>query len=611
LTRTLAIFILGIFLFSGGNAMGKAKPLYPYEQWSGKRPIGRLERLCYERHERDLKTGHKRGLWFDETAADRAEWFFPNCVRHYDGKLVGKPFDLIPWERFVVRSLFGWKKLPQGVTATDALKIAGNLRGMQREKALQAAGIFRRFSKALIELPKKNGKSPFMSAICLYCLVMDGEHGAQIRSAATKREQARIIFDGACKMVEKSPEIKKRTGKPFKTAIILKKLNADFKPVSAEAGGEDGMNPLLAVIDELHRQASPALMELLENSLGGRDQSLLLTITTAGEEGPSVWRTWHEEAEKVLDQIYDADEIFAYMTGADKEDDWQLTETHIKANPSWGITIKPDKVRQECDAAIRTPDKRPAFLRYRLNRVISLAQKWMDMDKWASCAESYTRESLRGRPCYLGIDLSARIDLTAITAIFPPVDNDLYWRVWPWAWVPENNIEQRVKKDLVRYDVWVQDGFLKATPGYVVDYSYPEDLIAELSKEFDILEVAFDPNNATKFYTDMENKGEVPCVLVSQNYTNLSSPMKEIRDLIWAGKFRHPNHPVLNWCMSNVITRTKERNTECMPSGDIMPDKGKSKEKIDIVSAMVTAMSRAVVHEEVVSPYDDRGFISL
>jgi len=579
------------------------EPGHSFTRWSGDRPIGKLERQCYERHERDLSEARARGLWFDEAEAERVCNLFPKYFRHSEGEWFGERFDLMGWERFVVSSVFGWKRLPPGVTVNQAARIGQTFGATERQRRLVNAGVLRRFRRALVEVPKKSGKSPLNAGIGIIGLCLDGEPGAQVYSFATKRDQAKIIYELARRTVFASPELSKHLN-PLRTAIACEKTWSTFKPMSAQARTEDGMNPHFALVDELHRHANPEMVQLLIHSFGARRQPLMFATTTAGEPGESVWKDWHEEAEKALSGVVESDSFFAFIAQADEGDDWQAVETHKKANPSYGITISAASIAEECAAAQRTPRLYPDFMRFRLNRPMSLTAKWMDMDKWRDCGDTFTRESLKGRACYLGLDLSTLKDLTALAAVFPPMEGDTFWRVLTWGWVPTEAIHTRATRDRVPYDVWVRDGFLTATPGAVVDYAFIEETLTKLYAEFEVMECAFDPHNATKFYTDWINAGHAQVVMVTQCYTNLSPAMKEIDNLVVAGKLRHQNNPVFNWCMSNTIPRT-------MPSGDIMPDKKKSGERIDFVSAMVTAMSRACLAEDTTSVYSGRGFIAL
>ena len=577
--------------------------VYRYAQWSGERPIGRYERLCYERHERDLANAGERGLWFDDYEARRRCDAFPTFLKHFEGEWAGRPFELMPWERFVISNLYGWKRLPEGMTVKQAERIAGKAEESDREKVLLNAGVLRRFSRGLIEVPKKSGKSPLMGGIALLSLVMDNEPGSQVRSVATKRDQAKIVFDASRKMLSFSSQLKPFV-KSFQTALVVDQTNSNFKPLSAEAGGEDGMNPHLAIIDELHRHANPDLVQLLMMSFGARRQPLLLAITTAGGEGKSVWREWHEDGEKILEQVEQSDKFFVFMAGADADDDWTLTETHRKANPSYGITIKPESIREECDAAIRMPRLRPDFMRFRLNLPINLAERWIDMDAWNAGLSEFDETTLAGRPCYIGLDLSRTTDLTARAALFPPLNGDPNWYVLSKAWIPADKIEQRSKRDRVPFSEWYRAGQVIATPGNVVDYAFIQADVEALAKHFDVLEIAYDPWNATKFATDLQNAGHDNLVEVRQGTRSLSPAMKEIERLVLQGRFRHNGDPVLSWCMANVVARADANE-------NIAPDKTTSKERIDAAVALITAMSRAAVQEDALNPYDERGLLSV
>ncbi len=573
-----AVFLVWVVIMAAG-----------FEHWSGDRPIGRLERLAYERHERDLKEGAARGLWFDEGAAARYCDFFPKYLRHVEGEWAGKPFYLMPWERFVISSIYGWATLPEGWAPEDALGRFGSepatAKGMRERHAL---GIFRRFRSGYIEVPKKSGKSPLAAGIGLVGLVYDGEPGAKIVTAATKRDQARIIFRLACAMARKSVELRSRLiiGRQ---AINLKSEpeTSAFYPISAEARTEDGQNIHVALADEIHRHRDATLLNLLEESTSSRRQPLMFQITTAGDGQPGVWRDVHEYNVSVLDGTIANDRSFAFICKAEKADQWDADETILKANPSYGVTVKPEAVDDMISKARASRTALSDFKRYRLNIPQSDIIRWGNLDAWAKCVSKFSLKSLRNRPCYAGLDLSKTTDLTALALVFPPYNADKYWRLVTRFWTPEASMVERAYIDRVPYPTWADQGFLTPTPGAVVDYAYVKEDVLKLAQNYQGMMLGFDPYNATMFYTELMEEGFRNIIEVRQGEKTLNDPFKHFERLVLTGELKHDGNPVMTWCFGNIVCSMK-------PNGNMLPDKAKSIERIDGVSATITALAVAM-----------------
>lgn len=576
-----------------------------FERWSGNRPIGRLERLAYERHLADLESASGRGLWYDREAADFYERIFADYLVLTEGEWAGRPFVLEPWQRFCVRQIFGWMTLPEGVSAEDvaAIGTAPSARGRITQRL--KAGVVRRFRRALIEVPKKNGKSPFAAALSVILLAFDGEPGAQVFSAATKRDQAGIVFRHAGMMVKQSPELRKRL-RVYRKSITFDATNSFLQPISSDADTEDGSNLHGGILDELHRHKNRELVDLFLNSGASRRQPLVVAITTAGDGAESVWREWREYGESVVEGVLPGDGYFVFVAAADPEDDWAAEDTWRKANPNYGVTVKPENMRELCESAKATPAQRASFQRLRLNRATSMAQKWINMDQWRKCSAipELPDGALSGRRCWVGVDLSRTIDLTAIVALFPPSADDVYWRVKTWPFVPADRVMDRTKQDRVPYARWVEDGHLIATPGDVVDYAYLTERVLEICEDYNVEEICYDPWNATKWVTDLQAEGVHNFVIVRQGHRTLSPAVKEVERLIAQGLLAHGNHPVMSWCASNVIVKPDSNE-------NIVPDKAKSSERIDCMVALITAMSRAV---QAIKPrrsvYESRGLLT-
>lgn len=543
----------------------------------------RWVRLACERHRRDLETGHERGLWFDEDAAKLVIAFF-GLLKHSKGEWAGLPMRLEPWQQFVIWSLFGWKR---------------------RDGT-------RRFRTAYLEVARKNGKSTMAAGIGLYLLVADGEAGAEIYTAATKRDQARIAHSEATRMAKSSPQLM-RMVRVFRDNVHIPDTASKFEPLGADTGTHDGLNVHGAVVDELHAHKTRDMWDILDTATGSRRQPLLFAITTAGYDRQSVCFEQHEYTEKVLDGVIEDDSFFGIIYTLDKEDegedaqgdDWMDESVWIKANPNLGVSKKWDDMRRKAQRAQEMPSALNAFLRRELNVWTQSVTKWVPWDHWDQCDGAVDESGLRGRTCYGGLDLSSNTDVGAFVMVFPPVVGGGIYTVLCRFFIPEESIRERVRRDRVPYDAWVRDGYITATPGNVIDYDFILYQIDQDAQVYDLQEIAFDRWGATKIQTAlMELGGEDFMIQFGQGFASMSSPTKDLEKLILGHKLAHGNNPVLTWMANNLVVRHD-------PAGNIKPDKEKSIEKIDGMVALIMGLDRALRHGPVESVYEERGLLTL
>lgn len=523
---------------------------------------GRLVRLACERHLRDLETGPARGLRFDTEAADRAIMFF-GFLKHSKGEWAGQPLQLEPWQCFIVGSLFGW---------------------------LRADGT-RRFRTAYEELARKNGKSTIAAGIGLLLAFFDGEGGAEVYAAATKRDQAKIVWGEGSRMVKASPSLRSRITVLTSNMHILS-TNSKFEPLGADNDSTDGLNIHGAVVDELHAHKTRSMVDVLETATGARRQPLVYYITTAGYDRHSVCWEKHDYGIKVLEGIIDDDTYFAFIATIDEGDDWTDPTTWPKANPNLGISVKLDDLVMKCERAKQVPGQQNAFKRLHLDVWTEQAERWLSIEVWNESAGDVDahelRKQLKGGRCFGGLDLSSKLDLSSFSLFFPPTDEHPA-AVLSFSWIPEDNMRERVERDRVPYDQWVDAKFIAATEGNVIDYDYIRSDVGDLAEEFEIVEVGYDPWNATQLAIQLQDDG-MTMVPVRQGFQTLSEPSKELEKLVLEKKWRHGGNPVLRWAASNVAVKTD-------PAGNIKPDKSKSTERIDPVSSLVNALERACRHD--------------
>ncbi|HEM6145876.1 TPA: terminase large subunit [Streptococcus suis] len=519
-----------------------------------------------------LPTSH-----YDKVKADRAVTFINN-LSHTKGKWAGKRFDLLPWQEQIVRDLFG------------IVKEDGN----------------RQFLTAYIEIPKKNGKSELAAAIALYLLYADNEASAEVYGAACDRNQASIVFDVAKQMVQMSRPLEKRSKIMGATKRIVNYSNAGFYQVlSAETGTKHGLNVSGLVFDEIHAQPNRHLYDVLTKGSGdAREQPLFFIITTAGTDRNSICYELHTKALDILNGRKKDTSFYPVVYGLSDEDDWNDEANWRRANPSLGHTIGIDRVREAYQQALDNPAEENVFKQLRLNMWTSSSVAWIPEHVYAKGNDPIQYESLKGRSCYAGLDLSSTSDITALVLVFPPRFEEENYIVLPYFWLPEDTLELRCRRDHVLYDVWERQGYIKTTEGNVVHYGFIEKFIEDLSEIYHIKEIAYDRWNATQMVQNLEGMG-LTMVPFGQGYKDMSPPSKELYKLMMEGKIQHGGHPVLKWMGQNVVMRQD-------PAGNIKPDKEKSVEKIDGIVALIMGLDRCIRHQtDEGSVYDERGILSF
>ncbi|CYV42090.1 terminase large subunit [Streptococcus suis] len=519
-----------------------------------------------------LPTSH-----YDKAKADRAVTFINN-LSHTKGKWAGKRFDLLPWQEQIVRDLFG------------IVKEDGN----------------RQFLTAYIEIPKKNGKSELAAAIALYLLYADNEASAEVYGAACDRNQASIVFDVAKQMVQMSRPLEKRSKIMGATKRIVNYSNAGFYQVlSAETGTKHGLNVSGLVFDEIHAQPNRHLYDVLTKGSGdAREQPLFFIITTAGTDRNSICYELHTKALDILNGRKKDTSFYPVVYGLSDEDDWNDEENWRRANPSLGHTIGIDRVREAYQQALDNPAEENVFKQLRLNMWTSSSVAWIPEHVYAKGNDPIKYESLKGRSCYAGLDLSSTSDITAFVLVFPPRFEEENYIVLPFFWLPEDTLELRCRRDHVLYDIWERQGYIKTTEGNVVHYGFIEKFIEDLSEIYHIKEIAYDRWNATQMVQNLEGMG-LTMVPFGQGYKDMSPPSKELYKLMMEGKIQHGGHPVLKWMGQNVVMRQD-------PAGNIKPDKEKSVEKIDGIVSLIMGLDRCIRHQtDGGSVYDERGILSF
>ncbi len=589
-----------------------AKPrkevLHPAEQYardviSGKIIACKWVRLACERHVHDLAHAHERGFIFDIDSAEYALRFI-GMLRHSKGKWgkgKGEFLILQPWQQFIVWVAFGWLRdnSKRWIQKSDDGQVQ-DTRGM------------RRFRMLYEEVARKNGKSTKAAGLGLLLAFADNEPGAEVYSAATKRDQARIVHKEAIRMVRKNPGLRKYI-KVYKDNLNLEATASKYEPLGADSDSTDGLNVHAIVADELHAWKNRELWDVLETATGSREQPMLIAITTAGLDRRSICFEKHEYTRKVLegwkDGSFEDDTWFGIIFTLDEGDDWRDEGVWIKANPNLNVSKYLEDMRAKAKRAGQMAAALNNFLRRELNVWVQGSIKWMNMDAWRACGGKTPAlqmlRSLKGLTGYGGLDLSSVSDITAFLLVFLDEDDELY--VHCRFWIPEDSLEivphYRSPDDAKQLQQWVKEGYIEATPGAVIDHDFIYAQVEKDADGIDIDQIAFDRWGASSVVQNLEKQG-MTMVNFGQGFASMNPPMKELERLVLSKKIHHGNNPVLTWMADNLVARLD-------PAGNIKPDKEKSRDKIDGMVALIMALDLALRHPEVKSVYEKHGIRRL
>lgn len=531
---------------------------YAKEVVSGKIPACIWVRRACQRQIDD----RKRKQWryrFDRDKANRICQFI-ELLPHIKGQWTTKTIKLEPWQCFILTTLFGW---------------------VDRDTKA------RRFQKALIVVPRKNAKSTIAAAVGLFLLAVDGEPGAEVYSAATTRDQAKIVWDIAKKMAQRTKPFCDRYGiSPLAHSIAIEDDAAFFKPLSRDADTLEGLNPHGAIIDELHAHKTREVFDVLDDATGSRRQPLIFAISTEGDNPTGVFAEQVSYAEQLLERNHSDETYFAVLYSIDKEDDWTLPLSWKKANPNYGVSVSEESLRTRCEQARKNPASQSSFLMKRLNVRVGAGLAYFNMLAWKACGDpSIKIEDFYGERCIVGLDLASRDDIAAKIYLF---GRDSKQYVFGKYYLPEDRLE-RGNPNYDFYRGWAEKELITFTPGNVIDFAFIEADLLEDSQNFNLHEVACDPAQSLYLSTRLITNG-LPMVKVPQNVMRLSEPMKEISALSMQGRLIHNGDPVLHWMMSNVIAKVDANE-------NVFPRKPRPEAKIDGPVALIMAEASMIVLE--------------
>lgn len=498
---------------------------------------------------------------YNSERANHAIEFIENFCKHSKGKWGGKPIDLELWQKAFLAASFGFVH-----------KIDGT----------------RQYREVLLVVARKNGKSTVASGTGLYLQSADGEPGAEIYAVATKKDQAKLVWLDAKRMVNKSPALRKRI-KPLVSELRADFNDSTFKPLGSDSETLDGLNVHGALMDEIHAWKDKNLYDVIVDGTSAREQPLIFMITTAGTIREAVYDMKYEEAELVLNGLDDDDgykdeRFLPIIYELDKRDEWTDEKMWVKANPGLGTIKSIDQLRTKVNKAKANNMLVKNLLTKDFNVRDTSVEAWMNFEDLNNTS-TFDLKELKPKYAIGGADLSASVDLTsACVAFMIPDDDTVYFE--HMYWLPEDLLEIRTKEDKIPYDIWHENGLLRTTPGNTVHHKYVTDWFREMQEEHDIYIpwTGYDSWSARYWVEEMINYfGKESMIPVIQGKKTLSSPMKLLSANLTAKKINYNNNPITKWCISNTSVE-EDKN------GNIQPHKGKNqRRRIDGLAAMLDA----------------------
>lgn len=528
-----------------------------------RRRFGVWIRLAAQRYLDDLERAKKNAPFtFDEWHANDV-CDFAEKLPHVEGKWDTPTITLHESHVFFLVQLFGFRK-PDGT---------------------------RRFTTALFAIARKNAKSTLAAIIGLYCQVCEGENGPQVITAATTGQQARIVFNTAKKMVERTSDLREAFGlEAMANAIPSYHNGGTLKPINAKASTQDGLNPSCSILDELHAHKNHDLLNVIKSAAGGRKNPLYLYLTTEGYANPGPWEEEREFAKKVLRGLIEADHYLALYFAVDEKDEdlgteadddfdeeaWHKANPLIEVNPALLIEI-----RKAAIEAKEKPGTHAEFKIKRLNRPSSVAKGWVNLTKWRECCGEVDLDFLKSYPCHGGLDLSSTTDLTSFRLVWD-VNGTIYTH--GWRYVPRQAVRSREARGLIPYAGWVLKGYLIEAGDEAIDYGPIEDQIIWAHENLNLVSVGYDGWNAAQVVQRLK-AADVTMEQFIQGPKSYHPAMQALEIAYLNGRLAHGNDPILNWNASNLVARQDANLNNA-------PDKKRASEKIDDMCALLMGIGR-------------------
>lgn len=474
---------------------------------------------------------------------------FISALQHSTGKFKDKPFLLEGWQVFIIANIYGFYWKDSGL---------------------------RRFTSSYIEVARKNGKTAFAGALCLYHLIADGEGNAEVLLAANSKEQAKIAFE-MTGMFSKKLDPLQKTLINYRNEIKFRATNSILRVLAADDTKLDGFNASFALIDEYHAAKTSKIRDVIKSSMGMRQQPHICTITTAGFDKTSPCYQLRTVAKEVLQGLKNDDSMFIMLFTMDESDNWKEPKNWIKANPNLGVTVREDYIKEQVQQAINNPSDETGVRTKNLNQWISSSNVWISDNQIIKYSKDIKLDDFKTKSCYVGLDLSSVTDFTALSFLF---NEDGKYNFITKYYLPEDSLNSLQNKELYRN--WAKQGYLNLTPGNVVDYDIILTDLLNVSEFSMILNVSYDTYNATQFAISATNAG-LPLQPYSQTLANFNRPTKEFERLILNGSVTINSNPINQHCFSNVALKFDH-------NANVKPDKSSRFKKIDGVISKLMAL---------------------
>lgn len=518
---------------------------YVEDVLNGKIVVGELIKLACQRFKDDLQ---REDIYFNESVVDKAINFI-GTLKHFMGKSSGKHFKLENWQQFIIANIVGWYW-------TD--------------------GNTRRFTSSYIEVSRKNGKTALAAALCLYYLIADGEDGAEVDLAANSKEQAKIAFE-FCSSFSKQLDPKGKYLKPYRDNVQFALNNSKLKVFAADDSKLDGFNASFGLIDEYHAAKNSKVRDVIKSSMGMRNNPHLCTITTAGFDKTLPCYKLRSTSIEILNKLKTDDSMFIAIYSLDDKDNWTDKDNWVKCTPNLNVTVTSKYIKEQVQSAINNPSEEVGVKTKTLNLWCDVADVWLPESYIVKASKDIHLEDFRDCECYIGVDLSATSDLTAVSYLIEK-DNIYYFKTD--YYLPESALVD--KPDRETYKLWKQQGLITITAGNVTDYDYITNDIVAASNILNIQKIGYDKWNATQWAIHATEIG-LPLEEYPQTMGNFNRPTKELERLILSGNTVIDNNEITRWCFRNVELKSDY-------NGNVKPNKGIKSKKIDGVIAIIQAL---------------------
>ena len=550
---------------------------------TGEIVAGEYIRNACARHLRDLKDGATRGLRFNLAQAAEAVAFFQEVLCLNGGDFEGKPFVLDHWQAFIVASIYGWERFDDKLRAW-----------------------VRRFRVAYVETAKGSGKSPLAAGVGMKGLTADGEMRAEVYAAATKRDQAMVLFRDAVAMWQQSPELLARLTPSGSGENVwnlgYRATGSWFRPISADDGAS-GPRPHVALVDEVHEHKTAQVVEMLRAGTKSRRQALIFMITNSGAGKTTPCGIYHDYACEVAAGRRADDAFFSFVCGVDEGDDPLQDEScWPKANPSLQFGNLPglQYLREQVTEARGMPAKEALVRRLNFCQWTAALSPWLSAHVWDPCQRQFGETNLRGRRAYAGLDLSSTTDLTALVLLVEPATEGEPWSVLPYCWLPTEGLNERCQRDRVDYRTWVNQGHIELTPGRAISKRHVLVRLLQIAEQFELVSVAYDRWRMADLKQMAADEGMQlpPLVEFGQGFRDMGPAVDAFEVAILNQAVAHNGHPVLTWCAANAVTTSD-------PAGNRKLDKAKATGRIDLIVAAVMAYGCLSKAEEALPVIDE------